>query len=259
MKHNYHSHTAYCRHSENELDVLVKKAIEEGFTKFGISEHMPIPTNPKRIFTDEEFNSFLEEFKQAKEKYKGQIELSLGLECEYHKELNNLVAKYFKMPEIQYLIFGNHFYGSCAEKFVLLDEASKMDMLIDQLINLRDALETRMFSCINHPDWFLRSYKGWDNATINLTKEMIKLSVAFDVPLEFNMNGHFEKAYNANKWMYPYENFWREVAKSEAKVIIGVDAHNYFLLNTELWDTTIQLTKDWGIYKNLTKEIKFQK
>ncbi|MGL4951741.1 MAG: histidinol-phosphatase HisJ family protein [Mycoplasma sp.] len=259
MKHNYHSHTFYCRHSENVLDTLVQKAIENNFSTFGISEHMPIPTNKGRSFSFDELDALITEFKAAKEKYKDKIELFFGLECEYHHELHDLVKYYFEMKDIDYLIFGNHFLGSCKEKFKLLFDASRMDMLMDQLINLKDVLETRMFSCINHPDWFVRYYQGWDEHTINLTNEMIKASIKYDVPLEFNLNGMEEKAHLKDEWMYPYENFWKIVAESNAKVIIGVDAHVYKMVDNSVWDKGMSMIKKLGLEKNLTKKITFQK
>ncbi|MGL4950336.1 MAG: PHP domain-containing protein [Mycoplasma sp.] len=259
MKTNYHSHTVYCRHSENEMDKLVQRAIDSGFKVFGISEHMPIPTNKGRTFTDEEFASFLNEYKVAKEKYKDKIQLHLGLECEYHFELYDTVNAYFKMPEIEYLLFGNHFYKSCKDKFKLYDESMGIDILMDQLINLKDALETRMFSCINHPDWFLRYYRKWDYAAKNLTNEMIKASIFYDVPLEFNLNGLYEKLMYKDEWMYPYYDFWKIVSESKAKVIIGVDTHQYQLLSDDVWKKGMEIIESLGLKKNLVKTITFQK
>jgi HisJ family histidinol phosphate phosphatase len=42
MPHSHHSHSGqFCRHAKDELEVIVKEAIRQGFTTYGLSEHAP--------------------------------------------------------------------------------------------------------------------------------------------------------------------------------------------------------------------------
>lgn len=261
MKTNYHAHTFYCGHSTNILDELIQLAIDEGFSHFGVSEHMPIFTNPEREITPTEFKQLLSEVAAAKIKYQGKIKFYFGLECEYHPEMHELVNGYFKMPEIDYLIFGNHSFGSLLFNTVELEEVpDKLVMLADQYHNAETAFASGMFSCFNHPDWFLRAYNGWDEHTLELTKKYIALAIKYDIPLELNLNGMYaQKLGHGGAYMYPHEAFWLEVAKTNVPVIIGVDTHTYKLMSNEIWNEGLQLIRKWGLEKNLVQHIKFQK
>jgi histidinol-phosphatase (PHP family) len=42
FKHNYHTHTTYCRHAQNTPEEMVQVAIEAGFATLGFSEHAPL-------------------------------------------------------------------------------------------------------------------------------------------------------------------------------------------------------------------------
>jgi histidinol-phosphatase (PHP family) len=40
--HSHHSHSGqFCRHAKDDLEDVVKRAIELGFSTFGLSEHAP--------------------------------------------------------------------------------------------------------------------------------------------------------------------------------------------------------------------------
>lgn len=40
--HSHHSHSGqFCRHAKDTLEDVVKEAIKQGFTTFGLSEHAP--------------------------------------------------------------------------------------------------------------------------------------------------------------------------------------------------------------------------
>jgi HisJ family histidinol phosphate phosphatase len=51
--HSHHSHSGqFCRHAKDDLEAVVKKAIEVGFTTFGLSEHAP-RYRPEDLFPEE--------------------------------------------------------------------------------------------------------------------------------------------------------------------------------------------------------------
>lgn len=260
MKTNFHAHTHYCRHSTNDLETLIKLAIDEGYTHFGISEHMPLKYIKQRNPTYNELVQLIKEFKSIKLKYNNQINLYFGLECEYHEELHNEVEEFFNSDDIDYLIFGNHFYESCKYEVIFMNHVDDKLKMIESHIALADlALGTNMFSCYNHPDIFIRSYGKWDEVTQIASRKIIDIAIKYDVPLEFNLNGLSEKLITHKNTMYPVENFWREVSKTKAKVIIGVDTHEYDLMNNEYREIALQLIDQWGITKNLIETIEFKK
>ena len=86
MKTNFHAHTYYCRHSSNDAESLIVKAIENGYDKFGISEHLPLPNNNYRKPTIAEFNELVNIVSNLKKKYNKKIKIYMGVECEYFKD-----------------------------------------------------------------------------------------------------------------------------------------------------------------------------
>lgn len=259
MKTNFHAHTHHCGHATNQLEPLIELAIKQGFSHFGISEHMPLPNNHDRTITSYVLPKLIDEFVIAKAKYKDRINLYFGLECEYHEELEPLIKQYLKIPEIEYLIFGNHYIGSCDKHGVELWEVSKEELLADQYRNAKVAMESGYFSCYNHPDLFMRVYRLWDEHTAATALKFADLAIDNQIPLEFNLNGLYEKNRSNDPFMYPCEMFWREIAKTNAPVIIGVDTHSYKLMEDEIWQQALALIKAWGLEKNIISMIKFPK
>ena len=87
MKANYHTHTSLCRHADGLMEEYVLSAIKAGFQELGFSDHTPwkyhsdyISHMRMRLF---EFSDYKKEVLRLKEKYKDQISIKLGLECEY--------------------------------------------------------------------------------------------------------------------------------------------------------------------------------
>ena len=86
---NYHSHTARCGHAWGTDDEFVQAAIDNGFTVLGFSEHSPWPfvdgyqeIDTRQRITMEELDGYLADMQALKEKYAGQIDIKIGLECE---------------------------------------------------------------------------------------------------------------------------------------------------------------------------------
>lgn len=294
LKTNYHSHTIYCRHSTNTIDDLIKSAISNGFNKFGISEHMTIPTNPKRNPSIENFLLLVDEINIAKKKYKNEIEVYFGLECEYFPgKLAKLVESYFNNPNIDFLIYGNHFYGDCYQSYdAYFDGHSNQEIVERYYINSSNALNSRLFSCFNHPDIFVRDIGVWDQSCIDLTKKLIELSINTDTPLEFNINGlaskynldeiiNYYDIKNTNDWekikniqitdtlnqkflfpnkfyLYPFSEFWKLVSNTNAKVIIGIDTHKLSTMDEHYRCLAKHLVNEWGINDNLVDDLKLK-
>ncbi len=80
--YNFHSHSHHCDGKE-KMEDYVKAAIEKKFKAFGFSAHSPLPFPNEWSLTSENFNQYILEAKALIEKYKGQIDLYLGLEIDY--------------------------------------------------------------------------------------------------------------------------------------------------------------------------------
>jgi histidinol-phosphatase (PHP family) len=91
MKWDGHTHTPYCPHgSSDSLETYIKEAIRQGFERYSITEHAPLPNS----FTDpvpdqdsamcmDDLHSYLEDCHRLKKVYQSQIDIRVGLEIDY--------------------------------------------------------------------------------------------------------------------------------------------------------------------------------
>ena len=248
---NYHSHTVYCFHAFNTAEEMILKAIKEGYELIGFSEHAPLGVHRKFRLNFDTLEEYLNEMKVLKQKYKKQIKVLIGLECEYHQCRYDFYKAFYDNPDIDYLIFGNHNIGDPFKSVVWNQYTCDFNKYYEQA---QMACESKLFSCFAHPDIIYRYYsKQWDKSCEQLAKKIIDLSIKYDIPLGFNLNGLSIKQ---NSMQYPADNFWSMVAKSKAKVIIENDAHEISTLNKELFDRGYQLIKKWKLDKNLVFKLK---
>ncbi len=79
VRSNLHTHTIYCD-GENTPEEMVLAALSKGFRSLGFSEHAPIvlPEECGMITTD--LTQYVKDVKEVKEKYKGRIDIFLGIE-----------------------------------------------------------------------------------------------------------------------------------------------------------------------------------
>lgn len=255
-KANYHSHTYYCGHSENEPEKLTKLAIQRNFKVFGFSEHLPIPKT-RWMPTDDEIKELINKVSNIREKYKEEINIYMGLECEWHPIIYDRIRSFHNKDDIQYLIFGNHFLDMTDDTLEYINTCLDNDLLLKkQYEYAKNALSSGLFSCFAHPDIFLTRYRKWDDKTIQLTKQFAELSIKYDVPLEVNINGYKVKKSRNDEFYYPCKYFWEEIAKTNCKVIIGVDTHTYDLMSEKYYDEINNFIDECGLRKNIIKYLK---
>lgn len=256
LKNNYHTHTTYCRHSSNEIEELIIFAIKEGYSILGISEHCPYPLNNKRYPTPDELDELINKFIILKEKYKHKIELHFGLETEYYKSDDKYYRELKNKKGIEYFIFGNHYLKSCLQQPAIeFIDYTDFDMLELYLQQVHDGFKSNLFSAFAHPDLFFKSYKKWDLKAKKATHQIIEWSIQYDIPLGLNGNGLF---YKKNNFDYPVEQFWIEVSKSCAKVIIENDAHSLELMKQSNNKFLFQFAKKFNFYKNLIEKLELK-
>ena len=75
---NYHTHMYLCRHATGTSEDYILKAIEEGYSEIGISDHGPYhdylkrKLNSRRMTMNEFFNDYIPDLNRLKEQYKDQ-------------------------------------------------------------------------------------------------------------------------------------------------------------------------------------------
>jgi len=219
---NYHTHTFRCGHASGTEREYIEKAISEGLTVLGFSDHVPMP------FPDgfqshfrcpvEKLEDYVTTLLALREEYRDKIKILIGFEAEYYPALFSDMMNMLSPYPIDYLIMGQHFVGNEQGEVYNGGAFTNEDKLIRYVDQVIEGAKTGAFSYIAHPD--LIGYSG-DNAEL-YRSEMRRLCTEMKVlglPLEFNLLG-FEEHRN-----YPCDRFWEMVSQVGNAVILGCDAH----------------------------------
>lgn len=218
---NYHSHTVRCRHAKGTEEEFVQAALQRGLKLFGFSDHTPQFFSGDyysfmRMYPDE-LEGYCRTVRDLQKKYRGTIELPLGLESEYYPGTWKELLPRLQDAGIEYLILGQHWldneqnaHGSAA---ATADEA----LLKQYCRQVMEGLSTGVFTYLAHPDLF--RFVGDREVYRRHMGELIRFCRQGNIPLEFNLLGML-----CNKH-YPSEEFFALAAEEGCPVIFGLDAH----------------------------------
>lgn len=98
MLTNYHTHTTFCD-GKNTVEELVLYAIEQGFDAIGLSGHGTTPYDMRYCMKD--MQGYIKEVRRVQEKYKGKIQVYLGVEEDSYALVNR--------AEFDYIIGSSHY------------------------------------------------------------------------------------------------------------------------------------------------------
>lgn len=249
MKASYHTHTPYCGHALGKSTAeYAKAAYDAGVEILGFSDHCPFKDRDLGSrMKYETLSLYLNEVEELKREYEGKMKIYKGVEIEYLEECarpgNNFYEYLLNELKLDYLLLGEHFFDTTEGKIVNLYDITCPEMIVDYAMACEKAMSTGYFKVLAHPDLFGVNDFAWDINMERATDIIIEGAIKHKVILEYNANGyrrgvrHFE---SGDRYMYPMDNFWKKVSKTEAQVIIGSDSHN----PKEIWDYVIPMSRD---------------
>ena len=223
MNYNFHTHTYLCGHASGIPEEYIQRAIRCGIQYLGFSDHAPMLIGGnEKIATRmkaSEIEGYVAELKRLREKYKDQIDLSIGLEIEYYPSFFSETLKRIKEFDIEYLILGQHFSREerSGYQYVTAPIADEDDFK-EHVAQVVEGIHSKVFTYVAHPDVF--HFTG-DQALYR--QEMRKICVASrecNVPLEINMLGIRDHR------NYPTPLFWEMAGEEKCPVTFGFDAHD---------------------------------
>ncbi len=223
MHYNYHTHTSRCKHATGTAEEYIIRAMENGITDMGFSDHVPLRYKDGtesfyRVPVDEAV-SYCEEIRELREKYGDRIKLRIGFEAEYYPEYFDELVSQVKAYGAEYLILGQHYpepeKEGVAHVIEATTDADRLKNYVDVIIS---AMKTGKFTYVAHPDIF-----HFTGEVSIYQEEMRRLCIAsreLNIPLEINFLGIRD---NRN---YPNEAFWQVAGQEKAPVTFGFDAHD---------------------------------
>lgn len=228
IKYSLHSHTYRCGHAKGDIEDFVKEAISKGFNIYGVSDHVFLPgiRQEDKRGEYEYLDDYISKFNESKKLHEKEIELHLGFECEYSGVFEDYYRYLLKEKGIEYLICGQHTRFNDDKS--IYNYFSYEDGPIKYKEDVIKAMKSGLFLYIAHPDFIFLHVEEITPIYKQITKEIIEAAIKYDVPLEVNEHGllrnHFRNGHHYID--YPNDYFWKEVAKTNIKVVTGGDYHS---------------------------------
>ena len=239
--YNFHSHTRYCDGSA-EPEAYIIEAIRQGFKSYGFSAHSPIPLPNNFALTDETIRPYCNEIERLKEKYKGQIDIFLGMEADFIHGLSTPFDDFRTQFNLDYIIGSVHIVKSPTGDTWFIDGPRResyddgLKRFFNNDIRLAVAsfyhqtnrmLETEHFEIIGHFDKitmhnqnrFFSSSEQWYR---DLVLETIALIKEKGVVVEINSRGLYKKR---SADFFPETFILKHLHDAKIPVMINSDAH----------------------------------
>ena len=246
---NFHTHTSRCHHAFGNDEEFVRTAIQNGFEVLGFSDHACWKYDSDFVahmrMKLDEFDDYKDSVLYLKDRYKKQIEIRLGLEAEYFPKYMDWLLDFCIENEIDYLIFGNHYYGTDEDHIYLGGAKGKyIKGYFDTCI---EGMKTGMYAYLAHPELILRDTGGFITPEIEEGFHRIcKISQDYNVPLEFNVLG-MQHNMRMGYEEYPHTKFWQIAAQYNVKAILGMDAHRICDLDQKLYNLALEKLSEFDV------------
>ncbi len=224
MHYNFHTHTYHCHHASGTPEEYVLRAIENGITEMGFSDHFPLKfedgtENAARVPVAKA-GIYRDEVLYLKEKYKNEIQIRLGFEMEYYHDLFPEMKQQAIAYGAEYLLLGEHYTRlentpmTKQHTCVFTEDKEAFIYYTDMLI---EGMKTGAFTYVAHPDVF--NFHGDEALYIREAKRIAAASAETGIALEINFLGIRDHRH------YPSQAFFRAVAEMRPPVTFGFDAH----------------------------------
>ena len=229
FKANYHTHTPRCKHASGTEKEYCEKAIENGFSVVGFSDHCAWPYENGFVSTFHmdlnRLPDYVEAVNAVRREYAGRLEIHLGWECEHYPAYMNWLAETKEQYGFEYFILGNHFdttdnggqyFGGCKSP----------EQLKRYVKMCTEGLESGLFLYFAHPDLFLRVYPEFDQHARAASLELCRNAKALGIPLAYNLLGLINCKNIETGLRYPCRAFWETAAEVGVDCVVGLDAHS---------------------------------
>lgn len=264
---NLHTHTAFCDGADMPEEII-KTALEKGFDSIGFSEHSYMWASDFSVKIGDHTKEYKEEINRLKEKYKGIIDIFLGLEFEMYSKVDTTGFDY---------LIGSAHYFKIGDKYVGFDRSQQeVENVINTYFNgngmayakyyyktLAQLPEYGDFDIIGHFDLIM---KHSDNITFfdASSKEYINAAIEAMEALKgkipvFEVNtGAMARGYR--KSPYPSMKIIKELKRLGFGVVISSDCHDKRFIDIG-FDDAVELLKECGykekciLTKNGFKEV----
>lgn len=259
MRIDYHTHHARCGHAVGGLEDYVKRGIAIGLDQLGLSDHMPLlhvdPDSyyPEMAMPMEELPRYVEECLMLKEKYKGVIDIRIGLEGDYIEGYEEEIERIVKGYPWDYVIGSVHFLGewdiSDSRQLHNWEGRDRYEVYARYYDAVQKAARTGFYDVIGHIDVIKRFNIRPEQDTWELEKAALDAVREQGLAIELNASGLRMPA----EEMFPGRRILEYCYAKGIPVTLGSDAHHPDRLAENL-DQAARLLKEIGYSQFATFE-----
>ncbi|GBF72338.1 histidinol-phosphatase [Paenibacillus sp. 598K] len=251
MNIDYHTHHARCGHAVGTLEEYVKRGIEIGLDQLGLSDHMPLlhvdPATyyPEMAMPMAELAGYVEECFELQAKYRGQIDIRVGLEGDYiegwEEQIETIVTSY----PWDYVIGSVHFLGEWDitdfRQTAGWEGRDRLQVYEQYYDAVQKAAATGLYDYIGHIDVIKRfGYKPDEDVTA-LERAALDCVKRHDLAIELNVSGLRTPCAE----MFPSRHMLAYAREIGLPLTLGSDAHQPERLGQYL-DEGRQLLRELG-------------
>ena len=230
---NLHTHTTFCD-GVATVEQMIESAIAKNFKSIGFSGHSFTTYSPQYTMSIESTNEYKNEVKRLKEKYKGIIDVFLGLELDAYSDVDQSGYDYI-IGTLHCLKIGNELVGFDRSAQVVANIINKyfngngLDFAKEYYRQLIKILDFKKVDVIGHFDIIT---KNIEKVKFFNTESEIYLKHAFEaldamrnkIPF-FELNtGSISRGYRTSP--YPMKNIITKMKEWGFGAIITSDAHH---------------------------------
>lgn len=241
---DYHTHHARCGHAVGTLEQYVIRGIEIGLSEIGLSDHMPLlHVNPDTYYpgiamTLDELPRYVEEALALKEKYRGQIDVKVGLEGDYIEGWEEKIEKIVQGYPWDYVIGSVHFLGEwdiSDYRQVHNWEGQDVFAVYERYYKaIGQAAKTGFYDIIGHLDVIKRfNYSpgsSREEETRGLEQAALSAIAEAGIAMELNASGLSKPCAE----MFPSQRILESAIKLGIPLTVGSDAHDPLKLSEHL-------------------------
>ena len=227
---NLHTHTTFCD-GKNTPEEVVLSAIEKGFDSLGFSGHGHMGFDTTYCMTDTE--GYINAVNALKEKYKGKIQIYLGVEEDAYCPANRTDFDYI-IGSCHYLPFNGEKYPvdsnpDCFRRCLELYEYDAVRLAHAYYAPFCDYICSRKPDVVGHFD-LVTKFDELENALFlenpayhTVAERYMRQAAASGCLFEVN-TGAISRGYRTTP--YPQENLLRVLREEECGILLSSDSHS---------------------------------
>ena len=222
---NLHTHCYRCKHASDNVRDYAEAAWNKDFTHLGMTDHVPLPDDwwsGIRMHMSE-MDFYLKDIDEARAEFPA-LRILSGFECDYYPEYEEYLESLY--PRVNYLIGSVHSIRYKGKRRSIYDVPKCPETLQLYADLLCEAMASRLFRFIAHPDLFSVMIRRWNRDCEMIARQIFETCKQYSSTLEINTSGYRKaRGDSGDTLYYPIVDFWRVAGEYGVKVVVNSDAH----------------------------------